>query len=166
MILDVLKIPNPLLKARAHLVEPDTPGLQSFIDSMMETMSHHPRCVGIAAPQVGKPWRVIVVDASRVDKPGTRNGPVVLLNPFIARREGLRLIREGCLSVPDYTGNVLRSVAVEVLGKDRAGNAVTIKSDGFEAVVFQHEIDHLDGKLFLDRVASLETDVFRRKRYL
>jgi len=166
VILDVLQIPNPLLKARAHLVEADTPGLQPFIDDMVETMYHHPRCVGLAATQVGKPWRVIVVDASRVDKPGTRHGPVILLNPWIVRKEGRALLREGCLSVPDYTGNVLRSVAVEVHGKDRAGNAVEIKADGFEAVVFQHELDHLDGKLFLDCVASLETDVFRRKRYL
>jgi peptide deformylase len=166
MILPVLQIPHPLLKARAHLVEADTPGLQNFIDHMVETKNHHPRCVGIAATQVGKPWRLIVVDVSRVDKPGTRNGRVVLLNPWIVRREGQRLLREGCLSVPDYTGNVIRSVAVEVQGKDRAGNAVTIKSDGFEAVVFQHEIDHLDGRLFLDRVASLDTDVFRRKRYM
>jgi peptide deformylase len=166
MILDVLKIPTPLLKSRAHLVEPDTPGLQGFLDSMVETMYHHPRCVGIAATQVGKPWRVIVIDASRMDKPGTRHGKIVLLNPWIVRQEGQRLLREGCLSVPDYTGNVLRSVAVEVQGKDRVGNAVTIKADGFEAHVFQHEIDHLDGQLFLDRVASLETDVFRRKRYL
>jgi len=166
MTLDVLKIPHPLLKVRAHLVEPDTPGLQGFIDSMVETMNRHPRCVGIAANQVGKPWRVIVVDASRVDQPGTRHGRIVMLNPFILRREGQRLLREGCLSVPDFTGNVLRAVAVEVQGRDRIGNALTIKSDGFEAVVFQHEIDHLDGQLFLDRVASLETDVFRRKRYL
>ncbi len=166
MILDVLTIPNPILKARAHLVEPDTPGLQDFIDNMVETMYRHPRCVGIAAPQLGKPWRVIVLDASRIDKAGTRHGKVVLLNPWIVRREGKRLLREGCLSVPDYTGNVFRSEAVEVQGKDRSGRAVTIKSDGFEAVVFQHEVDHLDGQLFLDRVASLETDVFRRKRYL
>ena len=166
MILDVLKIPNPLLKARAHLVEADTPGLQGFIDSMVETMYRHPRCVGVAATQVGKPWRVIVVDASRMDKPGTRHGKIILLNPWIVRREGQRLLREGCLSVPDYTGNVIRSLAVEVQGKDRSGRPSTIKSDGFEAVIFQHEIDHLDGQLFLDQVASLETDVFRRKKYL
>ena len=166
MILPVLRIPHPVLKTRAHLVEPDAPGLQEFIDRMVETMYHHPRCVGIAATQLGKPWRVIAVDASRVDKEGTRHGKIVLLNPWIVRREGKRLLREGCLSVPDYTGNVIRSVAVEVQGKDRAGNALDIRADGFEAVVFQHELDHLDGQLFLDKVASLETDVFRRKRYL
>jgi len=166
VILDVLKIPHPLLKARAHLVEADTEGLQTYIDDLVETMYHHPRCVGLAATQTGKPWRVIVMDASRIDKPGTRHGRVILLNPWIARQEGRALLREGCLSVPDFTGNVARAVAVEVHGKDRAGNVVEIRADGFEAEVFQHELDHLDGQLFLDRVASLETDVFRRKKYL
>ncbi|HVO33237.1 MAG TPA: peptide deformylase [Elusimicrobiota bacterium] len=165
MILDVLRIPNVILKTRAHLIDPSTPGIQSFIDDMVETLYHHPRCVGLAANQVGKPWRVIVVDASRIDKEGSQHGRVILLNPWIVRREGQRLLREGCLSVPDYTGNVARALGVEVHGKDRAGNSVEIRADGFEAVVFQHELDHLDGKLFLDRVASLETDVFRRKKY-
>ncbi len=166
MILDVLQIPNPLLKSRAHLIEADAPGLQSFIDDMVETMYRHPRCVGLAANQVGKPWRVIVVDASRIEKKGTRHGRVIMLNPWIARTEGRKMMREGCLSVPDYTGNVLRAAAVEVHGKDRTGRPLEIRADGFEAEVFQHELDHLDGKLFLDCVASLETDVFRRKRYL
>jgi len=165
MILDVLQIPHPFLKARAHLVQPDHAGLQTFIDDMVETLYHHPRCVGLAATQVGKPWRLIIVDAARAPKEGTRHGRIILLNPWIVRHAGPRLLREGCLSVPHYTGNVLRAYAVEIHGKDRAGNAVEIKADGFEAVVFQHELDHLDGKLFLDRVASLETDVFRRKKY-
>ncbi len=165
MILDVLRIPNALLKARAHLVEPDTPGLQSFIDDMMETMYRHPRCVGLAANQVGKPWRLVIVDASRAEKAGTQHGRVILLNPWIVRHQGQRLLREGCLSIPHFTGNVIRSKAVEIHGRDRNGTPVEIKADGFEAVVFQHELDHLDGKLFLDRVASLETDVFRRKKY-
>jgi len=166
VILDVLQIPNPLLKARAHLVESDSPGLQPFIDDMVETIDRHPRCVGLAATQVGKPWRVIVVDASRMDKPGSRHGRIILLNPFIVRRSGQTLLREGCLSVPDYTGNVARATAVEIQGKDRGGRPVEIRADGFEAIVFQHELDHLEGKLFLDRVVSLETDVFRRKKYL
>lgn len=165
MILDVLQIPHPLLKTRAHLVEPDTPGLQSFIDDMVETLYHHPRCVGLAATQVGKPWRLIVVDASRVDKPGTRHGRIILLNPWITRRHGQALLREGCLSIPDFTGNLVRSTTVEVQGRDRGGYPVALKAEGFEAIVFQHELDHLDGALFLDRVASLETDVFRRKKY-
>lgn len=165
MILPVVQIPNPLLKTPAHLVSPDTPGIQGFIDDMLATMNHHPHCVGLAAPQVGKPWRVITVDASRMDKEGTRHGSLVMLNPWIVERKGAKLLREGCLSIPDYTGNVVRSTYVEVHGKDRGGRPLEIKAEGFEAIVFQHELDHLDGKLFLDRVASLETDVFRRKKY-
>src|SRR5262249_39402321 len=115
--------------------------------------------------QVGKPWRVQVIDASRVDKEGSRHGCVILLNPYIVRQESPRLLREGCLSIPDFTGNVLRATVVEGRGKDRNGHPVAIKAHGFEAVVFQHEMDHLDGRLFLDRVSSLETDVFRRKKY-
>lgn len=141
------------------------PELQPFIDDMVETMYHHPRCVGLAANQVGKPWRLIVVDASRVDKPGSQNGCVILLNPWVVQRSGQVLLREGCLSIPDFTGNVLRSTSLEVHGKDRGGRPVQIKCHGFEAIVLQHELDHLDGQLFLDRVSSLDTDVFRRKKY-
>lgn len=165
MILPVVEIPNPLLKTPAHLVSFETPDLQNFIDSMVETMYHHPRCVGLAAPQVGAPWRVIVVDASRVDKGGSQHGRIIMLNPWIVDRRGEKLLREGCLSVPDFTGNVVRHTAVEVHGKDRGGRPLEIRAEGFEAIVLQHELDHLDGKLFLDRVSSLDTDVFRRKKY-
>jgi len=165
MILDVLQLPHSYLQAHAHLVQLDIEGLQPFIDDMVETLYHHPRCVGLAATQVGKPWRIVVIDAGRVDKPGTEHGRLILLNPWIVNRRRPSLIREGCLSVPHYTGNVLRSTWVELHAQDRGGNPVEIKAEGFEAVVVQHEIDHLDGTLFLDRVTSLATDVFRRKRY-
>lgn len=165
MILPVVEIPQPLLKTPAHLVNFDAPGLQNFIDQMVETMYHYPHCVGLAAPQVGMPWRVIAVDSSRVDKGGSQHGRVILLNPWIVERKGQKLVREGCMSVPHFTGNVVRNTFVEVHGKDRGGRPVEIKAEGFEAIVFQHELDHLDGKLFLDRVASLDTDVFRRKKY-
>jgi peptide deformylase len=166
VLLKSVLAPDPVLKNPCRLVTPDLPGLQSFIDNMVETMIAMPRCVGLAANQVGQAWRVIVLDASRMDRPGSRHGRLILLNPFLVHRQGGGLSREGCLSVPDFTGNVLRSNAVVVQAKDRMGNAVEIRADGFEAIVLQHELDHLDGKLFLDRVVSLETDVFRRKRYL
>jgi len=160
-----MEVPHPLLKTPCVAVQPRDPVVQKLIDDMMETMNHHPRCVGLAAPQVGKSWRVIVVDASRVDKPGSRHGPMALLNAQIVARTGQRLLREGCLSIPHYTGNVMRAEAVQVEAIDRHGKVLTIQAHGFEAVVFQHEIDHTDGLLFLDRVGSLETDVFRRKKY-
>jgi peptide deformylase len=166
MILKSVQFPHSLLKNPCHLVTLDMEGLQPFIDDMVETLYHHPRCVGLAANQVGKPWRIMVVDASRVDKPGSQHGRLVVLNPFLVDKRDMRLSREGCLSVPDYTGNILRADRVILQGKDRLGNALEIKAEGFEAIILQHELDHLDGALFLDRVASLKTDVFRRKKYL
>lgn len=165
MILKVCQLPDPILKKPTQTVHPNDPGLQSLIDRMLATMNHHPRCVGLAAPQVGHSLQVIVVDAARIDKPGSRHGKLALLNPKIIRRARPRLLREGCLSVPDYTGNVLRDEEVWISGWNREGRTLDIHAQGFEAIVFQHEVDHLEGKLFLDRVASLETDVFRRKNY-
>ena len=165
MILKVVQLPDPLLKKSAASVHPSDPGLQTLIDHMLTTMDHYPHCVGLAAPQVGHSLRVIVVNASRVDKPGSRHGTLALLNPVIVSRSQPKLFREGCMSIPDFTGNVLRDLRVEVAGLDRQGRPRHIHAEGFEAIVFQHEVDHVNGKLFLDRVASLETDVFRRKKY-
>ena len=132
---------------------------------MMETMLHHPHCVGLAAPQVGKGWRLFTVDARRMDKPGSYHGPLALVNPVVLAKQGQRIIREGCLSVPDFTGNVLRAETISLEAWTLEGKRMEIHATGFEAIVFQHELDHLEGKLFLDRVGSLETDVFRRKTY-
>jgi peptide deformylase len=118
--------------------------------------------VGLAAPQIGEIVRAIVVDAGRNPR-HTGQGRFVLFNPEILAREGEQLFREGCLSLPDYTANIRRSQFVRVRGLDLAGEHVEIAAEGFEAVVFQHEIDHLDGILFLDRVVDLKTDLFRRK---
>jgi len=165
MVLDVVRLPDARLKTPCAAVDPADPTLAPFVQHMLETMRHHPRCVGLAANQVGKNWQVITVDASRLDKPGTRHGEFVMLNPRSIRKEGQIMLREGCLSVPEYTGNVLRATLVEVEGLDRHGKPFTILAEGFEAIVLQHELDHLEGKLFLDRVASVETDVFRRKKF-
>jgi peptide deformylase len=165
MILKVHLLPDPILKKPAVYADPGDPHVQTLINQLFATMLHHNRCVGLAAPQIGKSLRVIVVDASRVDRPGSHHGRLALLNPVITHRSHPHLLREGCLSVPDYTGNVLRDDRVEVDGFDREGRPVKLSAHGFEAVVFQHEVDHLEGKLFLDRVGSLETDVFRRKNY-
>jgi peptide deformylase len=164
--LKVHQIPDPILKKVAAPVSPGDSGLQFLIDRMFELMNRQPHCVGLAAPQVGHSLRVIVVDARRIpDKKGSYHGPLALLNPRIVARSQPKLIREGCLSVPDFTGNVLRDQKVELTGFDRYGQPQHLNAHGFEAVVFQHEVDHVDGKLFLDRVGSLETDVFRRKTY-
>ena len=117
-------------------------------------------CVGIAAPQLGEMVRVAVVDVSDHPRAEASNGELVLVNPRVTAERGSGLAREGCLSIPDLTANVRRATEVTV---EHAGG--TIHSSGFEARCILHEIDHLDGILFLDRVASIVDDVFRRKSY-
>jgi peptide deformylase len=127
---------------------------------LIETMRDAVHPVGIAAPQIGELVRVAVVDVGEHPKATTRNGLVVLVNPRIVAAEGAELGREGCLSLPDVTANVRRARSIVV---EHAGG--TVESEGFEARCIQHELDHLDGILFLDRVASIVDDVFRRKSY-
>ena len=123
----------------------------------MESFGH---CVGIAAPQLGLMSRVAVVDVTGHPKAETQSGLLVLANPRITDREGSEVGREGCLSLPDVTANVRRARRIVV---EHAGG--TVECEGFEARCVQHELDHLDGILFLDRVESLTDDLFRRKRY-
>jgi peptide deformylase len=163
-LLEILTIPDPRLKTAAVPVRAVTPPLRLFIADLVETLHHHPFCVGIAAPQAGVGVRVIVIDASRGRKPCENHGPLVLINPVVALREDFRVGREGCLSVPGLTGNVSRAQKAVVDGFDIDMDRVSVSATGFEAVVLQHELDHLDGFLFLDRVASLKTDVFRRMK--
>jgi peptide deformylase len=127
---------------------------------LIDTMRAFPGCVGIAAPQIGEPVRVAVVDCSEHPRAEDPNGLLVLVNPRIVRAEGAELGREGCLSIPDLTGNVRRATTIAV----EAGR-VAVESVGFEARCIQHELDHLDGFLFLDRVESLAHDLFVRKVY-
>jgi len=129
---------------------------------MLDTLRASPG-VALAAPQIGCSVQIIVVDVSR-KKGETGHGLVVLLNPRIRHQERERIIREGCLSVPDYTGNVLRYEQTVVEGWSPDGAPVTLTVSGFEALAFQHELDHLSGMLFLDRIQSLDVDLFRRKK--
>ena len=119
-------------------------------------MRSFPGCVGIAAPQIGELVRVAVVDCTDHPRAENPNGLLVLVNPRITSYEGDELGREGCLSIPELTGNVRRAAAIGIDGKH---------SVGFEARCIQHELDHLDGVLFLDRVESLAHDLFVRKVY-
>ena len=126
---------------------------------LVETMNAFGHCVGLAATQLGEMLRIVVVDVSGHRKAASSNGRLVLVNPRIVAAEGAEVGREGCLSIPDLTANVRRATRIEVEAGDRR-----IVSEGFEARCLQHEIDHLDGLLFLDRVDSLTADVFRRVR--
>lgn len=150
-----------MLKTPAAAVSPEDSAVVPIIQDLLDTLRASPG-VALAAPQIGCAVRIIVVDVSR-KKGETGHGLVVLLNPHVAHQERERIVREGCLSVPDYTGNVLRYEQTVVEGFSPEGTPVTLTVSGFEALAFQHELDHLNGVLFLDRVQSLDTDLFRRK---
>ena len=164
-VLEILTYPNPLLKQLSQPVVQFDESTARLIDDLLATLEAHPGCVGLAAPQTGNMHRLIVVDVSRNRKPVPNHGLMVLINPEIEREEGEVIAREGCLSLPDFTANVKRARSIRCRALDRHGETFTFDAEDFEARVVLHEIDHLDGKLFLDRVSSLKTDVFRRKRY-
>ena len=132
---------------------------------LVDTMRASPACVGLAAPQIGVSKRMIVVDVTDHPKTTTCHGLVVLVDPEIVESSGREVGREGCMSVPDLTANVARAKRIVVRGTTPDAEPIVIATRGFEARAFQHEVDHLNGLLILDRVASLATDVFRRKVY-
>ena len=164
-ILPVRRFPDPSLKNPSRPLEELTSRIRERIEELIETMRFHPRCVGLAAPQVGWNARVAVMDATGHPKAERPHGLLVLMNPEIVARDGQVSQREGCLSVPDLTGNVIRAARVQIRARDRDGDVWMRWLEGFEAIIAQHEIDHLDGTLFLDRVANPKTDLFRRKQY-
>ena len=164
-ILAIRRFPDPLLKQPTRLLASVHRDARHLIGQMVATMRHHPRCVGLAAPQIGSPFRLAVMDARGHPKTTSSQGLIVLVNPEILQTRGQLIHREGCLSVPDLTANVQRAEWVRLSAMDQEGRVRELVLEGFEAVIAQHEVDHLDGTLFLDRVADLRTDVFKRKRY-
>jgi len=139
-----------------------------LVDDLFETLYSSPG-VGLAAPQIGVLKRVAVIDLSRkklkTGKFKPSHGPIILINPVIIEGLGVQVSREGCLSIPNLLANVTRFQKVKVKTLDLNGGEKIVGGIGFEALALQHEIDHLDGKLFLDRVGNIKTDVFRRKTY-
>ena len=164
-VCDIVLYPDPILKQVAEPVVLLDEATDTLVQNLIDTMAAAGHSVGVAAPQIGVLQRAVVVDVSK-SKLGRENnhGLLVMINPLILEREGSKTMREGCMSVPDYTGNVTRAESVVVEFIDRQGKERVIAASGFEAVAIQHELDHLDGYLFLDRVSSLKTDVFRRKK--
>ncbi|MCA1834023.1 MAG: peptide deformylase [Actinomycetota bacterium] len=160
----VLRYPEPVLKTLALPLEPG-PHAEAIAADLVDTMRASPACVGIAAPQIGESVRAFCADVTGHRRARSQHGLIVMINPVIEASEGAEVIREGCMSLPDFTGNVRRAAAVVVRGLTPEGETIRIESDAFEARALQHEIDHLDGLLFLDRVSSLTSDVFTRKRY-
>ncbi len=160
-VLDILVYPDPRLKQISKPVVQFDDSLRSFILDLEETMRAEPGSVGIAAPQVGRLERIVIVDISC--KPKIKHhGRLVLINPEIISREGLAVGREGCLSVPEYTGNVMRAKFITLQARDEFGKERDFQMERYEARAVQHEMDHLDGLLLLDRLVS-RRDLFRRQ---
>jgi peptide deformylase len=162
---DVLRLPHPSLKHVCPPLTPEDAGrVERVAADLVDTMRASPHCVGLAAPQIDELVRMIVVDVTGHRRTTTCHGLLVLVNPRVVRASGAEVGREGCLSVPELTANVRRATEIAVEALTPAGAEMAIETAGFEARALQHEIDHLDGVLFLDRVASLKTDIFPRKR--
>jgi len=145
-------LPDPVLRQKAKKVNKIDKSVQRLVDDMIETM-RAASGVGLAAPQIGVPLRVAVIEV-----PG--NEVIVLVNPEIVKRKGERLLQEGCLSIPGYQGEIRRSVWVKVKAQDRQGRNIRLKGEELLAQVLEHEIDHLNGVLYIDRVEG--TDKLRK----
>ncbi|MEY2342575.1 peptide deformylase [Acidithiobacillus sp. IBUN Pt1247-S3] len=163
-LLPILTYPDPRLARPALPVTEFDDELRSFVADLTETMYAGPGGVGIAAPQVNRLQRIVIVDV-RPKLGDDCHGLMVLINPELVGWEGMAVGREGCMSVPDFTGNVIRAERVQLQAQDGEGRERVYECEGFEARAVQHEMDHLDGLLFLDRLVSRKTDLFRRKNY-
>jgi peptide deformylase len=155
--LTILEYPDPRLRTRARPVEQFDAALGQFIDQMFETMYEAPG-IGLAATQVDYHKRLIVIDISE-----DRSAPLVFINPEILTREGKAKTEEGCLSVPGIFDDVQRAERVRVRAQDRTGAVFESELEGFLAVCLQHEMDHLEGKLFVDYLSDIKRDKIRKK---
>jgi len=147
-VLPMVAYPAPVLRQKAKRVTNIDGAVARLIDDMVETM-HEAGGVGLAAPQVGIPLRVAVIEL-----PGEET--IVLVNPKIVKRSGERQVEEGCLSVPGYRGEIQRSVKVIAKGLDSRGREIRIKGEGLLAQVLEHEVDHLNGTLYIDHLESID----------
>jgi peptide deformylase len=164
--LAVRHAPDPVLSSVCAPADPRHPAVAALADAMVALMRTSPGCVGIAAPQVGQPVSLFVLDVTGARRVESCAGLVVLCSPVLLSSSGREIRREGCLSVPDLTGDVPRATVVRVSGLvPGTGEERVVEADAFEARALQHELDHLQGLLFLDRVAGAHA-LFPRKRYL
>ncbi len=140
-------LPDPVLKKKAKRVSTIDSSIQRLIDDMVDTM-REAHGVGLAAPQVGVPLRVVVLQMPDDED------PIALINPVIVKRTGERAVSEGCLSVPGYTGEIKRAASVTVKGQDQQGRSIRLKATGRVAQALEHELDHLNGVLYVDHIES------------
>jgi len=158
-LLRILHYPEPLLKQKSQPVTEFNDELRQLAESMAETMYDAPG-VGLAAPQVGELKRLIVMDCSSGEDPADL---IVAVNPEIIARDGESLEEEGCLSVPGFWASVNRAARVRMRYQDVAGNVLEREAEGLLAICMQHEIDHLEGILFVDRLSPLKRSLFKKK---
>ena len=159
MIRPILRYGEPSLHRKAKDVDAITPEIDTIVDDMIETMYAAPG-VGLAAPQIGVPLRIFVVDVSGGRDPA---GLIVMINPKFVAREGMQLEEEGCLSLPGFEATVVRPTRVVVKGLDREGSEQEREGMGLLARAFQHEMDHLDGTLFIDHLRGIKRDLIVRR---
>lgn len=174
-ILEILHYPDPRLRKKSEPVPEVTKELQTFAEDMLETMySFHG--IGLAAPQVDKRIRLLIADCRPKDKEGARyhledatelekqiDQPLILFNPVIVKKEGTTTYDEGCLSIPSYYETVKRHEYIEVEALNEKGEKILVKTDGLLSICIQHEIDHLDGKLFIDRLSTIKANRLKSK---
>jgi len=156
-ILDILRFPDKRLRTKAAEVPEVTDGIREFVDDMFETMYDAPG-IGLAATQVNVHQQVVVIDVSE-----TKDQPYCFINPVITHKEGTEVCEEGCLSVPEIFAEVQRADKITVKALDRDGKEFELEADGLLAVCIQHELDHLQGKLFVDYLSPLKQQRLRKK---
>ncbi|HVF20756.1 MAG TPA: peptide deformylase [Mycobacteriales bacterium] len=162
----VVRLPHHVLVAVSAVTDPEDATLADLAADLVDTMRVSPGCVGLAAPQIAVGLRVFALDVTGHRKARSCAGLVVLADPVVVSATDPEVAREGCMSVPDLTGNVARPSRVTVRGTDLLnGGQREVEADAIEARALLHEIDHLDGLVFLDRVRSARQDVFTRKTY-
>ena len=159
---EVLKFPDKRLAEVSEPIEEVTDEIRVLAKDMLDVMYDEPG-IGLAAPQLGETLRLIVVDTQWTEEDAEMS-PLVLVNPEIVHREGKLTWTEGCLSVPDFQAEVERAERVRLLATDLDGQELAIDAEGIQAVCFQHEVDHLDGVLFIDRISRLKREMYVRKR--
>jgi peptide deformylase len=159
---EILQFPDPRLKRVSEPVVEITEEIRELVRDMCDVMYDEPG-IGLAAPQVGEALRLFVIDTEWNDEGGERNAQV-LINPEFISKEGKTTWEEGCLSVPDYTADVERASEVTVRALDLEGQEVTYECTGLQAICMQHENDHLDGILFIDRISRLKRSLYVKKR--
>ena len=148
-VLPIRTLPDPVLRQKAKRVRTIDGSIKKLIADMRETLHADPGRVGLAAPQVGVSLRVTVIGIPDEED-------IILINPEIVRRKGTRLVSEGCLSVPGYVGQISRAEAVTAKGRDLSGKEIRIKAEGLLAQALEHEIDHLNGVVYVDHLESMD----------